>query len=368
MTQAAVSVLLIVTAGLFVRATFRAAALDVGFDPDGLYVVDGVPNISTRGLPEIGAVPGVMSATLVELPPFSGLTRSAASGDAQARIVTYFNRTRAEYFDTMGMRVIAGRTFSRDEVAAKSPVALISESVARKFWPDRSPLGELLAAQIPIPEVPPSPRPVVIGIVADAITARLHEASTFAVYQPLDPASEASGRLMLRVVPGTTGALQQVSERLRTIDPMAVIRIRSIADDLRQEANQPRMLAALTGVVGAIAIVLCVIGLYGLTASVVGQRGRELGVRVALGARRSDLLRLMMWDGLRPVIAGLVIGAGAAFLAGRVVVAAMFFGTSPQDPVALAGATATLLAAAVLAVLVPTRRAASVDAAIVLRS
>ena len=112
---------------------------------------------------------------------------------------------------------------------------------------------------------------------------------------------------------------------------------------------------------------LCVIGLYGLTASVVGQRAREMAVRVAIGADSRDLLRLLMWDSLRPVLAGLVIGAAAALLAGRVLGAAMLYGVSPQDPMAFAGAALTLLVAAILAVLMPTRRAASVDAALVLR-
>jgi ABC-type antimicrobial peptide transport system permease subunit len=127
------------------------------------------------------------------------------------------------------------------------------------------------------------------------------------------------------------------------------------------------MLATLTGVVGTIAIVLCVIGLYGLTASVVGQRAREMGVRVALGAQPRDLLRLLIWDSLRPVVLGLAVGAGATLLASRVVVAAIFFGVSPQDPVAFVGAALILLAAATLAVLAPTRRAAAVDPAFVLR-
>ena len=141
----------------------------------------------------------------------------------------------------------------------------------------------------------------------------------------------------------------------------------SIAARVEEEADEPRMLAVLTGLVGLVAIVLCVIGLYGLTASVVGQRTREMGVRVAIGATPRDLLRLLMWDSLRPVVLGLAVGAGTALLASRVVVAAMRFGVSPQDPVAFAGAAVILLSAAVLAVLVPTRRAAAVDAALVLR-
>ena len=175
-------------------------------------------------------------------------------------------------------------------------------------------------------------------------------------------------RLLVRVAPGTTGVIDKASQRLRSIDPQADVRITSVTALLQQEAGRPRMLAALTGFVGIIAIVLCVIGLYGLTASVVGQRAREMGVRVAMGAGPRDLLRLLMWDSLRPVVLGLAVGAAAALLASRVVVAAMFFGVSPQDPLAFAGAAAILLAAAALAVLAPTRRAAAVDAAFVLRS
>ena len=204
-------------------------------------------------------------------------------------------------------------------------------------------------------------------MVTDVITAHLHERNQFAFYEPLDPASEVFAQLLIRVAPGTTGVIDQASQRLRSIDPQADVRITSVAALQRQEAGRPQMLASLTGFVGIIAIVLCVIGLYGLTASVVGQRAREMGVRVAMGAEPRDLLRLLMWDSLRPVVFGLAVGAAAALLASRVVVAAMFFGVSPQDPLAFAGAAAILLAAAALAVLAPTRRAAAVDAAFVLR-
>lgn len=212
-----------------------------------------------------------------------------------------------------------------------------------------------------------SARPMVIGVVADAITARLHERRVLAVYEPLDPANEPFAQLLIRIAPGTTGVIQQASQRLRSIDPQADVRIASVAALLQQEAGRPRMVATLTGIVGIIAIILCVVGLYGLTASVVGQRTREMGVRVAMGAEPRDLLRLLMWDSLRPAVLGLVIGAASALLASRVVVAAMLFGVSPQDPIAFVGAAVILLAAAILAVLAPTRRAAAVDAACVLR-
>jgi hypothetical protein len=386
MTQAAASVLLIVLATLFVRATFRAAATDVGFDANGLYAVvaglggtfngdGGVKRFWARAMPELQTVPGIAAATLTELTPFGDTFKAAITRDAAAHVVN-LNRTRAEYFDTLGIRILDGRTYTEGEIAAKAPVALVSRSLARAYWHGQSPLGQLLPQEIPLPpttepgktSVVPAPRPVIIGVVADAITARLHEGSTFAVYEPLDPGSEVFARLLIRVAPGTTGAIQQMSQRLRAIDPQADIRITSVAAGLRQEASRPRMLAALTGFVGVVATVLCVIGLYGVTASVIGQRTREMGIRIAMGAQSRDLLRLLMWDSLRPVAFGLALGIGAALLASRVAATVTFFGVSPQDPIAFAGAAALLLVAAILAVLVPTRRAAATDAALALNN
>jgi predicted permease len=381
MTQAAVSVLLIVMATLFVRATFSSANIDVGFDAEGLYAMTprlgqtafeqdgaGIKSFWARTMPELQAIPGIAAVTLAELTPFDGLTRSSTTGDGPTRVVTYFNRTRAEYFEAMGLGLLAGRSYTGDEVATGAPVAVVSQSLARAFWRDQSPLGRMLPPEIKIPEIKErSARPVVVGVVADAITARLHDRNTFAVYEPLGPDSEVFAQLLIRVAPGTTGVIDQARQRMGTIDPQADVRIRSVAALLQQEEGQPRMLATLTGVVGIIAVVLCVIGLYGLTASVVGQRTREMGVRIAMGAEPGDLLRLLMWDSMRPVVLGLAVGAGAALLLSQVVGAAMLFGVSPRDPMAFAGAAVILLAAALLAVLVPTRRAAKVDPAFVLR-
>lgn len=384
MTQAAASVLLIVLATLFVRATIRAATVDVGFDSEGLYAIwpgvdsgqdgAGIRRFWAQAIPELQNLPGIASVSLAEMPPFAGAFMTAITREQPPRVV-YLNRTRANYFDTLGLRIVDGRAYTAGEIAANAPVALISQSLARAYWHGQSPLGQLLPQEIPLPpsrapkgsSAMPSPRPIIIGVVTDAVTARLSERSTFAIYQPLYPATETFARLIIRLAPGSTGVMQQVTQRLRAIDPKADLRITSVAAGLKEEASRPRMLATLTGFVGIVAIVLCVIGLYGLTASVVGQRTREMGVRMAMGAQRNDIVRLLMWDCLRPVAVGILAGIGAAVLASRIVFAALFFGISPRDPIAFAGAAVILLLAAVLAVLMPTRRAASVDAAFVLR-
>ncbi len=373
-TQAAVSVLLIVVSTLFVRAAFQVAAIDVGFQPTGLYAASAslasgsdesdaaLRSFWARAIAEVREVRGVRAVTLAELAPFGGIMRMAVTHDNPARVID-LNRTRPDYFETVGIRLLTGRIYTREEVAAKAAVAVVSESLARAYWHDQSPLGQMLPQEIPMA----GGRPLIIGVVSDTITARLHERRALAVYEPLDPGSEKFARLLIRVMPGSVGAMEEAAQRLRAIDAQADVRITSVAADLRLEASRPRMLATLTGTIGIIAIVLCVIGLYGLTASVVGQRVREMGVRVALGAQRRDLLRLLMWDSLRPVALGLAIGTGAALLASRIIVAAMFFGVSPHDPVALSGAALILSVAATLAVRAPTSRAASVDAASVLK-
>jgi putative ABC transport system permease protein len=386
-TQATVSVILILVATLFVRAALRVAEVDAGFGAEGLYTVspglgevqdDGarISRFWARAVADLPGVPGVSAVTLAELTPFGGLTRTSITREDPSRVIA-FNRTRANYFEAMGVRVLAGRSFTPDEQTGRVPVALVSASLARAYWEGRSPLGELLPAHIPVPpylalsggraSLVAAPRPTVIGVVADVVAERLHEQNALAVYEPLDPAAEPFAQLLIRETPGTSGGIDRAKARLRAIDPQADVRITSVAARLRQEAARPRMLATLTGVVGVVAIALCVVGLYGLTASAVGARAREMAVRAAIGATPGDLLRLLVWDSIRPVVLGLVIGAGGALLAGRLGAAFVFFGVSPHDPAAFAGAAAILLAAAMLAVLSPTRRAAAVDAAQVLR-
>ena len=351
MTQAAISVLLIVMATLFVRAAFRAAAVDVGFVATGLYAVTpglgrsafenngaGIKNFWSRAISELQSVPGVAAVTLAELTPFDGISKSAVTRDQPARVV-HFNRTRADYFETIGLRLLTGRAFSREEVATAAPVVVVSESLARAYWNDQSPLGQVLPSQIPVPPsmtalqagaTATTTRPIVIGVVADAVAAQLHQRNTLVVYEPLDSANEVFAQLLVRVAPGATTTIDEARQRLRLIDPQADVRIASVEELLQREAGRPRMLATLTGVVGVIAIVLCVIGLYGLTASVIGQRTKEMAVRAAIGAETRHLLRLLMWDSLRPVVVGLIVGAGAALLASRVVLSAMLFGVSPR--------------------------------------
>lgn len=370
--QAAVSVLLIVVAGLCVRATFRAATIDVGFDAGALYAAaPAQPGISVddarvrafwpQAEAALARVPGV-AITLAERAPFGDTSR--ISIDAFERRVPV-TRVRANYFDVVGLRLLAGRGFTEQEIAAGAPVAIVSQAVARTYWPGESPLGQPLVRGIATEKG----RPVVVGIVSDAIMSDLRDRNPLAIYEPLDPASEGIAELLMRPVSGVASdstAMELAAQALRAIDSSSEVRIESVAGRLAAEMAAPRVAALLSGFVGLIAVFLCAVGLYGLTASLVRQRTREMGVRVALGARPRDLLRLLLSDSLRPVAIGLLIGAVLAFAAARIVLSTRFFGVPPHDPVAFAVAAIVVLGTTLMAVLSPVRRAAAVDAAVAL--
>ena len=209
------------------------------------------------------------------------------------------------------------------------------------------------------------PRATIVGVVSNAIAARLRELGSATIYQPMRETLGA--RLVIRSGDGTPEALiPSVRSALHPIDPRVRLGITPVSDGLQQQLAEPRTLASLAGALAGLALALAVVGLYGVTAFVVGQRSQEISVRVALGASGRDIMRLLVGDSLRPVMVGLAGGVFVALLASRVL-AGTLYGIGSADPIAYGGAMAVLLTAAVAAVIVPARRAAAVDPAAVLR-
>jgi predicted permease len=367
--QAAASILLLVLATLFARATVRATRVDVGLDADRLVTLRvgfGRPSDEARvkaywatALEEVGALPGVERAALIEFPPFGGASRVMSEQRDGKRRVIYFNRTSASYFDTVGLRVLRGRTFTDEEVASDARVAVISETVAQRYWQGRDPLGKTLESITEHGEV-------VIGVVSDAIVARLHEGTHGAVYAPLPPSALRMGSLIVRTDGNLAMVVPLLREALRSLGPSLTIRTALVKDGLEEEVSRPRILALISGSMAVLAVLLAAIGLYGVTGAVIGQRTREIGLRIALGAERGDVTRLLLRESLRPVMIGLIAGVLFALLGSRAISGALF-GVPPHDPMAFGVAIAILLASTVTAVLVPTRKAAKVDPAFVLR-
>ena len=366
--QAAGSVTLLVLAALLTRAMIRSTQVDIGFDANRLLVVS--PALG-RGMSEdqveaywqlarerVASVPGVRLASLASTPPYQGASQVTIFRRAGSRYTIYHHHTESDYFATLGLRAIRGRTYTAEEAASGADVAVISDAIARDFFAGEDPIGQSMD------RVLEGSRDRVIGVVSNAITARLRELSTAAVYRPLR--DRRAARLVIRTDVSPESLIPAVRTALEPIDRRIRLELRSVNDGLRQQLAEPRLLASLAGVLACLALGLAVVGIYGVTAFVVGQRTHEIGVRMALGAGRRDVMRLLLADSLRPVLIGLGVGIAAA-MAGSRVFSGVLYGVSAADPLAFGAAIALLLGTATLAVIVPTRRAASVDPASTLR-
>jgi predicted permease len=366
--QAAASLVLIVLAALLTRATVRATQVEIGFDAQHLVAV--LPDFTREGydtakgraywmaaLDRLRGLPGVESASLAMFSPFGGgvsVTNTTRNG---ARFDVYSNEVAPDFFSTLGLRIIRGRTFTDGEVAGGARVVLVSETMAREFWPGQDPVGQ------PLQPFDGS-NDLVIGVVSDAVTQRLRQRSSAMFYRPLR--HYESSRVIVRTKGAPEGMVPPIRDAMQPIDPAVRLEMNLPASGLRDEIEEPRILAGLAGALAALALALAIIGIYGVTSFVTGQRTREIGVRVAVGASRADVLRLLLRDSLRPVAIGIAAGTVIALLFGQVLSGALY-GVGGRDPLAFGAAISVLLVSAASAVLIPARRAARVDPAFVLR-
>jgi predicted permease len=365
--QAAASVVLLVLAALLARGMVRATHVDVGFDAGrlltmspafgrGTYDAAGAKAYWDLALERVRAVPGVESASLAESAPFGGSNR--VSIFRRNHYTVYYNDTSAEYFSTLGLRTVRGRTYTAEEAANRAPVAVISDALARDFFAGEDPIGQSVSRIVDHSQA------TIIGVVSDAITARLRELRSPTIYQPMHDTLGA--KMVIRGSGAPEALIPSVRSALHPIDPRVRLGITPVSAGLQEQLAEPRTLATLAGALAGIALALAVVGLYGVTAFVVGQRSQEISVRVALGASGRDIMRLLLGDSLRPVMFGLFGGVFVALLGGRVF-AGTLYGVGSADPIAFGAAVLVLLTAAVAAVIVPTRRAAAVNPATVLR-
>jgi predicted permease len=362
--QAAVAIVLVVVAALFVRTLVHLAWLDPGFDLDRLITVAVRHTGDDRearaqeywrlAIQRVRALPGVEGAALASFPPFA-----TSVGVPSA---THENNTDAGYFGVAGLRIVRGRTYTPTEVATGAPVAVISEQLADRHWRDDGPVGSRLD-RIPGISAREGSR-TIVGVVADAQAVRLHDQTTPFVYLPI--ASFARAMLVIRARdPGAVAV--PVREALSAVSASVQPSLTILADRYAREFVRPRRLTTLAGVTAVLALGLAAVGLAGATAFGVRRRTREIAIRLALGARRADVGRQFVREGMRPVLAGLTVGLGAALAAGQVL-AGLLHGLSARDPLALAAAVTVLLTAALISILIPLRRALRLDPAAVLRN
>ena len=378
-TQAALSVVLLVGAGLFVKSLQRVRDLRMGYDPEPLVMAElmmrGTPVDSsararlTRRLVETAAaIPGVRAAAAVSSIPFwsTSTTNLYVTGIDSVRRLGGFTLQTATpgYFTVTGTRILRGRPFTAADRGGTGRVVVVSESMARVLWPGREALGECMRIWADT-----MPCTTVIGIAEDAIQNRITEEQRFRYYLPLEQADPARGHtLLLRVEGDAQQALEPVRKALQPVMPgSAYVRVQAFGQVVENQRRSWRVGATMFVAFGALALIVAAVGLYGVIAYNVAQRMHELGVRIALGAQSRDVIRLVVFQGLRVVIIGLLIGGAFALYAGRWV-EPLLFQLSARDPGTYGLVAGLLLLVALLASTIPAARATRADPNAALRS
>jgi predicted permease len=382
--QAGVSMLLLVFAALLARTAMLMTRADIGFDADRLLVVALEPlqpgldqsAYLQRAVAAVRHLPAVERVSVAENEPFGyfgARDRFAQDGRSFELRTT---RSDGNYLATLGVPIRRGRTFTAEDVAGHAPVAIISESVARAFFPGGDPIGQSLA-NVPAAGGRRQEPATIVGVVADALLDRPESQGYGAIYRPLGRPSDrpiftSQGlpippSLIVRTAnPGLTA--RAVEDALRRMDATVRPATTMVRDRLDDYLSGKRMLAWMSGPIALLALLLAALGVYGVTAFVVNQRTEEVGVRMAIGASSADVLRMLVRDSVRPVAVGLAAGLAVALGLSRISASTlMLSGISPHDPLSIGVALATLLTVALAAVIMPARRAARTDPAIVLR-
>ena len=392
--QVALSLLLVIGAALFVRSLANLRSLDAGFRRDQTVIASVDPgrngykgqrlyDFYERLRAEVERLPGVRSAALASITPLGGMrwngdfsVEGRAFEEGERRYVD-MNSVGPRYFETVGIQLLIGREFAETDKPPSVPDpperitpgveppeapgprhAVVSESFAKKFLAGGSPLGRRLS----FTEKFDSARAYdVVGVVKDAHYFDLKEAVEPMVYVASGRAGFGEQTLCIRTAAATAGLTEGIRKAVTAIDPaVPLLRTRTIEQEIDTNIVQERLLATLAGFFGALALLRACVGLYGVISYVVARRTREIGIRLALGAQRSRVVRLVLGDAGLLVAAGAVLGLAGALGLSRLV-RSLLYGVSPQDPVTVAGAVGVLLAVTALAVLVPLRRAMAVQ-------
>ena len=371
--QIAFAMLLLITAGLFVRGLQRGLSLDPGFRAHG--VIIGTINLEPHGIEEeqgraiqtellrrVRSLPGVTAASLART---ALLTGNSHSNDVRTvapdsvSLTSSFNIVDTEYFGTMGIELVAGRGFTPADDRGAPPVAVINETLARRLWPGRNPLGRRLWR---------GQEYEVVGVARDGRYVNLNEEQRpfmfFAADQHYAPA------VTLHVRAGGTDAriVESIREELRAVHPDVALEFpMPLARMIGFSLLPQRLAAGLIGAFGVLGLVLAAAGVYGVMSYQVAQRMREFGIRIALGAKGADVARLVLRGGVALSIGGAIAGAAMAVAVTRLLTG-MLFGLNPLDPVTFGAVGVTLAAVAVVASWIPARRALRVDPTVSLRS
>ena len=386
--EIAASLVLLVTAGLLLKSFWKLLEVNPGFRTENIIKADiSLPRAKykdewqqadffRRTLEGVRAMPGVETASLVTILPFNG-GRKATSFSIDGRPVppntdppnADNHEISSDYFKTMGIPIRAGRDFTAADVRTSPGVVIINEQLAKQYWPNENPIGKRLTLGTP-EEVKLYGKPVsreVVGVIGNIKLLDLTEGFNPELYVPAAQTPESWMTLVVRGKAAPESLVNSIRQVVRTIDPDQPIRRPLALGTMVASSIAPqRFIATLLLVFAGLAIVLAVVGIYGVMNYVVTQRTQEIGIRLALGAQRGDVLRMVIAQGMRLAAIGLSLGLIAAFGVSRLL-PKLLFDVSPNDAMAYAGVSFLLVAVVLLACLIPARRASNVDPMVALR-
>jgi putative ABC transport system permease protein len=259
----------------------------------------------------------------------------------------------------MGIPIVRGRSFSVEDVMTGAQVVVVSEELARRFWPGTDPLGKSLSLLGELPQI-------VIGVAKDAQVDHLGESHPKFLYLPADMKTEAASQFLIHSRLDDASTLREMREMISVLDPNLSFSAGRLEDNLDAFRSLSRIVVVVSGALGGLALLLTLIGVYGLVSYAVSRRIREIGIRMALGANGQDVLGMILRQALLPVALGAVVGIAGCAAVSRIL-SSFLFGVSPLDPVTFAVLPVILLGIAALAGYVPGRRAARVDPMVALR-
>jgi putative ABC transport system permease protein len=385
--EVAMATVLLIGAGLFVRTVIQLLNVPIGFETDHLLTARLTlprPNDAARAayldparrvafyretLRRVGSLPGVEHAAMSTQipmggfnPPFFVEIDGRATDDRSVRPVMHNFQVSSGYFTTLGIRILAGRSFNDFDRAGALPVAIVSQAAVRAFWQGRDPLGARVRLRSDGPWI------TIVGIADDVISRRLTEPAQPILYQSLEQSSDLTLALLLRTRSDSASLRDGIAREVRAVDPdVPIYAVRTMKDWLDAAVAQRRFLMRLLVTFGALATALALLGIYGVMAYSVSQRTREIGIRIAIGARQSDVSLMVLRRGM--LLAGTGVAAGVvASLALSRLVRSQLFGVQPSDPLTFVSVLILMTVVAAAAAYLPARRAARVDPIAALRS
>ena len=380
--QVAISLVLLVGAGLFLKTLGNLRRVDVGFNPQNLVLFRVNPGLNRYDekkmallyrdmLERLAAVPGVRGAAMSQPALLSGSVNSTSfyqqgktypPGRPQNDSLN-INRLviSTNFFDVMGIPIVLGRALTERDDASAPKVAVINEAAARKFFPNENPIGRRFGSS---PET--SGTLEIVGVLRDAKYDSVRDPAPATMYVPYAQTRLTNAVFELRTAAAPSTVMGPVRDTIRQIDPnLPVTDVSTQIENVEKRFAQEKLFAQACTLFGALALVVAAVGLFGLMSYNVSRRTNEIGIRMALGAQRQDVLRLVMGESMLLVAGGIVAGLGIALASSRLV-KAQLFELQPNDPTAIVTALGVMIAVAAFAGYLPARRASKVDPMIAL--